>query len=452
MKIDSSIFKSYDIRGIYGKNLNEELTEKIGQGFIQYLDMPSTVIVGTDGRISGPVLKKHLLNGLTKIGVSILDIGLVSTDMYYYACAEKQLPGIMITASHNPPEYNGFKMVKQIPYLLSGDEGIKEIKNYIETDQLPPASMQSGKIEVWDIMQEFINKVLFLINHDSIRPFKILADTANGMVGPILKKLQNKIPQLELVPMYWEVDGNFPNHGGDPLQEINRKELMTRVPAENADLGIAFDPDGDRFFVIDKTGRFISGDFMTAILAEYFLARHPGSPIVYDIRASKVVPHVIEKHGGLPLANRIGHTHIKKRMIDEHAVFGGEVTGHYYFSDFYYCDTGIVTLFYLLEYLSQSNQSLDKIIDQMESQYHISGEINNQVASVPDILKKLEEIYGAQANQVIKIDGITCEFDDWRFNVRGSNTEPLIRLNLEANSQQLMEQKRDEVLKIIRGK
>jgi phosphomannomutase len=191
---------------------------------------------------------------------------------------------------------------------------------------------------------------------------------------------------------------------------------------------------------------------MTAILAEYFLARHPGSPIVYDIRASKVVPHVIEKHGGLPLANRIGHTHIKKRMIDEHAVFGGEVTGHYYFSDFYYCDTGIVTLFYLLEYLSQSNQSLDKIIDQMESQYHISGEINNQVASVPDILKKLEEIYGAQANQVIKIDGITCEFDDWRFNVRGSNTEPLIRLNLEANSQQLMEQKRDEVLKIIRGK
>jgi len=450
MNIDPSIFKSYDIRGIYDKNIDPDLAEKIGRGFAKYLNFPEQVIVARDGRISGPNMKSALVKGLTSVGVNIIDIDMASTDMFYYACQIKGLPGISNTASHNPKEYTGFKMVKKIPHLLSGEEGIKEIKEYILKDQLPGNADKIGKVEKWDIKDEFVDYALGLVNSLKLKPFTIHADTANGMVGPLLKILDKKLPQITFIPMYWEVDGDFPNHGGDPLQAENRLEIEKRVPQEGSDLGIMFDPDGDRFFVIDKTGRFISGDFMTAILSEYFINKYPKSTIIYDIRASKIVPDTITGLGGKALANRVGHTHIKARMKKENAIFGGEVSGHYYFKDFFLCDTGLITLIYLLDYISSTNQTLEDKVSQMQSQYHISGEINSKVPNVPIVLERLEKIYGPVANEVIKIDGITCEFDDWRFNVRGSNTEPLIRLNLEANSQQLMEQKRDEVLKLMR--
>jgi len=450
MQVDSSIFKAYDIRGIYGQNLNDEIGEAVGKAFVKVL-APQTVIVGRDGRVSGPALHDALIKGLTNVGVNVVDVGQVSTDMYYYACATKGLPGIMITASHNPKEYNGFKMVKKIPYLLSGDEGIQDIRKVIETDDYPATATTPGTVETWEIMPGFIEKILSLVDVKALKPMSVICDTANGMVGPSLNEIFKNIPQVKMTPMYFDPDGTFPNHGGDPLQEENRKELQAKVPAEGADLGFAFDPDGDRFFCIDKKGRFVSGDFMTAILSKYFLQKNPGATIVYDIRASKAVPDTITSLGGKPLYNRVGHAFIKKRMTDEGAVFGGEVTGHYYFKDFFLCDSGVAPMLYLMDLLSHSDKTLDQIIDELSAVYFISGEINTKGVDGKVVLQKIEEKYGPTAKEVLKVDGISIINDGWTFNVRTSNTEPLVRLNLEATNKELMEQKRDEVLAVIRG-
>lgn len=451
MQVNPGIFKSYDIRGVYGTELFDETGVAVGKAFAKVLS-PKQVVVGRDARISSPALHKSVIQGLTASGVNVVDVGMVSTDMYYYACATKQLPGVMITASHNPKEYNGFKMVRQIPYLLSGDEGIQDIKKIIESDDFLPVASVPGVIEQWDAMPGFIEKMLSLVNVKELKPMNILCDTANGMVGPSLTKLFESIPQIKMTSMYFDPDGNFPNHGGDPLQEDNRKELMQRVPSEGADLGFAFDPDGDRFFCVDKTGRFVSGDFMTAILSKYFLEKHPGAPIVYDIRASHAVPDVINENKGKPLYNRVGHAYIKKRMMDEKAVFGGEVTGHYYFEDFFFCDSGVAPMLFLMDLLSHSQKSLDQIIDDMEKVYFISGEINTKGVDAAAVFAKIEEQYVPQAKEVIRVDGITCEFDGWHFNVRASNTEPLVRLNVESLvSKDEMEKKRDELLALIRG-
>lgn len=447
--INPAIFKSYDIRGIYPTDLNEDIALGVGKAFSKVVPTKQ-VIVGQDGRVSSPALAAALIKGLTSVGVNVIDVGQVSTDMYYYACATKNLPGIMVTASHNPKEYNGFKMVRSIPYLLSGDEGIQDIRHIIENEEYPAESATPGTVEQWSIMEGFIAKILSLVDVSKLKPMKIIADTANGMVGRSLLELFKHIPQIELTPMYFEVDGNFPNHGGDPLQEANRRELMERVKSEGYDLGFAFDPDGDRFFCIDNKGRFVSGDFLTAILSSYFLDRHPGATIIYDIRASLAVKDTIEQKGGKPSYNRVGHAYIKKSMKDQGAVFAGEVTGHYYFKDFFGCDSGLAPMLYVLDMLSKLGQPLAEILDEYASKYHISGEINSTVADVKATIARIKEKYAPAAKNVIEIDGITCEMEDWRFNVRGSNTEPLIRLNLEANTQELMEQKRDELLAIIR--
>ncbi|MBW7944066.1 phosphomannomutase/phosphoglucomutase [Patescibacteria group bacterium] len=449
MKVDPGIFKAYDIRGVYGTSLFDETAEAVGKAFAKVLS-PTTVIVGRDARVSSPSLHDHLIKGLTSVGVNVIDVGMVSTDMYYYACATKKLPGIMVTASHNPKEYNGFKMVKQIPYLLSGDEGIQDIRKLIETDDFPPTAATPGTVEDWSIMNGFIDKILSLVDYKSLKPMKVVIDTANGMVGPSLIELFKHLPQLTLVPMYFDPDGTFPNHGGDPLMEENRRELMERVVSEKADLGFAFDPDGDRFFCIDKKGRFVSGDFMTAILSQYFLKKYPGAAIVYDIRASHAVPDLIAKAGGKSFYNRVGHAFIKKRMMDEKAVFGGEVTGHYYFQDFFFCDSGLAPMMYIMDVLSHADQTLDQMIDELGKTYFISGEINTKGVDAKTVIQKIRDLYGPQAKEVLDVDGITCVMDGWHFNVRGSNTEPLVRLNLEATSQSLMEEKRDEVLAVIR--
>jgi len=452
INLDTSIFKSYDIRGIYSSQINEELAEKIGRAFAKYMDFPPKVIVGRDGRISGESMKNALIMGLNKVGVNVIDVDLASTDMFYYACQTRNLPGIHVSASHNPKEYSGFKMVKKIPELLSGEAGIKEIKEFIMNDDLPGDSTIPGTIEEENMYIEFVDYVLSLIDVTKLKNFKIHADTANGMVGPFLKLIDDKLPTVEIIPMFWEIDGNFPNHGGDPLLAENRVEIQKRVPQEGSDFGIMFDPDGDRFFVIDKKGRCIPGDFLTAILAEYFIKKYPGCGIVYDIRASKVVRETIELCGGIPYPNRVGHTHIKARMKAENAYFGGEVSGHYYFKEFFLCDTGLTTFIYLLDFLSHSEKSLEIIVNEMLSKYHISGEINSKVADAPSVLSKIEETYGPKAVAPIeRMDGMTFEMGDWRFNIRSSNTEPLLRLNLEANTEELMAQKREEVLAIIRG-
>ena len=452
INLDTSIFKSYDIRAVYPTQANEELAQKIGRGFAKYLNFPQKVVVARDGRISGESMKNALIEGLIKVGVNVIDVDLASTDMFYYACQKYDLPGISVTASHNPKEYTGFKMVKKIPELLSGDAGIKEIKEYILADDLPSDVSVPGTVESQNLRQEFVDYVLSLIDVANLKNFKIHADTANGMVGPFLKLIDEKLPTIEIIPMFWEIDGNFPNHGGDPLLAENRIEIQKRVPAEGSDLGIMFDPDGDRFFVIDKKGRFIPGDFMTAILSEYFVKKYPGCSIVYDIRASKIVPETILACGGKALANRVGHTHIKARMKAENAYFGGEVSGHYYFKEFFLCDTGLVTFAYLLDFLSKSDKALEIIVDEMLAKYHISGEINSKIADVPTVLTKIEATYSPNIiSPIERMDGMTFEMGDWRFNIRSSNTEPLLRLNLEANTQDLMIQKRDEVLNLIRS-
>lgn len=450
MQVDPSTFKAYDIRGIYGQNLSEDIARALGRVFTKVVPT-TTVVIGRDGRVSSPSLHDALIEGLTSVGVNVIDVGMVSTDMYYYACATKKLPGIMITASHNPKEYNGFKMVKQVPYLLSGDEGIQDIRKLIEADDFLPAAAQPGSVEEWSIMDGFIQKMLSLVDVTQLKPMKVIADTANGMVGPSLTALFKHIPQVQLTPMYFEPDGTFPNHGGDPLDPANRTEIEQRVPAEGADLGFMFDPDGDRFFCIDKKGRFVSGDFMTALLSKYFLLRKPGANIVYDIRASHAVPDLIKAAGGTPLYNRVGHAFIKKRMMDENAAFGGEVTGHYYFADFFYSDSGIAPMLYLMDLLSKSDKTLDQMLDELGAKYFISGEINTKGVDINDVTKRLEEKYGTTAKEILRVDGVSFVFDDFHFNVRGSNTEPLVRLNLEANSKELMEQKRDEVVSVIRG-
>ena len=447
MQVNPSIFKAYDIRGVYPDDVNDEVGYALGRAFATFLKV-DLVIVGRDMRLSGPHLFKALTRGLMDQGADVVDVGMVSTDQFYFACATLAGAGIMITASHNPKQYNGFKLVRRMPYLLSGDEGIQDLRRVIEGD-LYAAPRRTGTMAHRDLSEQFIEKVLSLIDVASLRPMKVIADTCNGMAGPILKRVFERLP-VQLVGMYLEPDGSLPNHGLDPLQPENRAELQQRVTDEHADVGFAFDGDGDRFFTIDDKGRFVPGDFLTALMAGHFLDRHPGSKIIHDLRASWAVADRVTRGGGIPLMERVGHAFIKRRMADEGAVFAGEVTGHYYFREFFYADSGIVPSLVVLEMLSKSDVRLSQLLQVLEDQYHISGEINTRITGDPQAkMQELAAVYGdAEVNW---LDGVSVLYPDWRFNARPSNTEPLLRLNLEARSEDLMEQKRDEVLQIIRG-
>jgi phosphomannomutase len=449
MQVNPGIFKAYDIRGIYPTDLNEEAAYLIGRAFVTFLGA-STVIVGRDMRISGPAQFEAVVRGITDQGADVADIGMVSTDQYYFACSELGLPGMMVTASHNPKEYSGFKMVRQMPYLLSGDEGIQDLRKLVESEAFPEPT-RKGTVQQHDFKEPFIQKVLSLIDVELLRGkgLKVIADTGNGMVGPILQEIYSRLP-IEFAGMYLDPDGNLPNHGLDPLQPENRAELQARVPVEGFDIGFLFDGDGDRFFAIDDRGEFISGDFLTAIMGQYLLEKHPGAKILYDVRASWAVPDLIKEKGGTPLMERVGHAFIKRRMAQEDAVFAGEVTGHYYFKDFFYADSGIVPSLLLMEMLARRGVKMSDLLKELEAKYFISGEINSKV---PDVKGRLEALAERYADGTIeRMDGVSVSYNSWHFNVRGSNTEPLIRLNLESvASPAEMEAKRDEVLAIIRG-
>jgi phosphomannomutase len=448
MNIAPGIFKAYDIRGIYPTELNEEGAYAIGRAFVTFLGA-SEVIVGHDMRLSGPSLFEAVTRGIREQGADVVNIAMVSTDQYYFACTRLGLPGMMVTASHNPKQYNGFKMVRQMPYLLSGTEGIQDLRRIVEQEAFAPAT-RTGGMRSLDLSEEFIAAVIGLIDVETLRGkgLKVVADTGNGTVGPILRRVYERLP-VELVGMYLEPDGNLPNHGLDPLQPENRAELEQRVVSERAHVGFAFDGDGDRFFVIDDRGAFVSGDFLTALLGSYLLRRAPGSKIVYDVRGSWAVPDLIRAAGGTPLMERVGHAFIKRRMADENALFGGEVTGHYYFRDFTYADSGIIPSLLIMEMLAAEGKPMSALLAPLEAKYFISGEINSTVANPQ---AKMEELARRYADgEVTRLDGISATYPDWHFNVRASNTEPLMRLNLEAKTPELMAEKRDEVLGIIRG-
>ena len=451
MQVNPGIFKAYDIRGIYPTELNEEAAYGIGRAFATFLKAEE-VIVGRDMRLSGPAQFEAVTRGLMEQGADVVNIGMVSTDQFYFACAKLGLPGMMVTASHNPKQYSGFKMVRQMPYLLSGSEGIQDLRRIVENDDYATPTRQGGMREI-DMSEAFVEEMMSLIDVQTLntlgRRIKVIADTGNGMVGPIMQRVYERLP-VDLIPMYFDPDGSLPNHGLDPLQPENRAELEARVVSERADVGFAFDGDGDRFFAIDDRGEFVSGDFMTALMGSYLLEKHPGSKIVYDVRGSWAVREMIAEHGGTPLIERVGHAFIKRRMADEDALFGGEVTGHYYFKEFFFADSGLLPSLIILEMLAKTGKTLSELLAPLEAKYFISGEINTRVADPKATMAALTERYAG--GMIENLDGVSVSYPTWHFNVRGSNTEPLLRLNLESiASPAEMAEKRDELLAIIRG-
>ena len=449
MLANPDIFKAYDIRGIYPDELNEEIAYSIGRAFVILLKI-GKVVVGRDMRLSSPKMSEALACGLMDQGADVINIGMVSTDQYYHACATLALPGIVVTASHNPAQYSGFKMVKKMPQLLSGDEGIQDLRRIMEAEQFPKPARR-GRMTDEDLREEFVEKVLSLIDVDALSQLKVIADSGNGAIGPILKQIYRCLPSINLIGMYLEPDGSLPNHGLDPLQPENRAELQRRVVAEGADVGFAFDGDGDRFFAIDDRGDFVPGDFITALMGRYLLEKYPGCKILYDVRSSWAVPNLIVTAGGTPLIERVGHAFMKDRMAKENAMFGGEVTGHYYFREFFCADSGILPSLVILEMLSKKGVKLSKLLKPLESSYFISGEINSHISIDAKVkLKEIVRIFGNGA-RVEWLDGVSITFDDWHCNVRPSNTESLLRLNLEAKSKTLMEEKRNDLLAVIRA-
>ncbi len=447
--IDPSIFKAYDVRGLYPSQLDAEAARRIGRAFVNYLGA-RRIVVGRDARLSSPELSQAFVRGATSQGCEVTDIGVVGTDMMYFFAARNDLDGgAIITASHNPKEWNGIKMVRRGALALSGDAGIKEIKEALGAGRFADAPPHPEKAPIQAaISGEYAAHCLSFIDAARVRPLKVVLDTGNGMGAIGAEATLERLPVAQ-VRMYFDVDGTFPNHPADPLVEENRRELMERVVAERADLGIAWDGDADRCFFIDDTGRFVPGDFVTTLLGEAFCRKEHGAKIVYDVRASRAVPDRIRAAGGEALMHRVGHAFIKRRMRDEGAVFGGEVSGHFYFRDNWFADNGIIPALLMLEYVSAAGRTFSEILRPLRERYHLSGEINSKVSDVPGALARIEERY--EDGRVSKLDGLSVDYDDWHFNVRPSNTEPLLRLNLEAFSAADMERRRDEVLRIIRG-
>ena len=449
--INPSIFKAYDVRGIYPTELNEDAARLIGRAFVAYLGA-SRIGVGRDMRVSSPSMAAAFIDGAREQGASIVDYGMIGTDMLYYGVARDGLEGgVMVTASHNPGEYNGMKMVRREAFPLSGEAGLAEIRDMITSNAIPAPAGARGGIETRALLSEYVEHVLKFIDVSAIKPFNVVLDAGSGIGGLVAPPLFDRLP-CKTTRLCFDVDGTFPNHEANPLIEENRRDIVERVIAEKADIGIAWDGDADRCFFIDGSGEFIAGDFVTALLAEAFLLKHPGAKVVYDVRASYAVKDIVERYGGTPLMNRVGHAFFKRRMREENAIFGGEVTGHYYFRDNFYADNGFIPALLILELMSKKGQTLSELLAPLRAKYFISGEINTKVADMTIVAHKLDQLAAQYSTgHTYHMDGFSAEFPEWHFNVRPSNTEPLLRLNLEALTQELMERKRDEVLALIRS-
>ncbi|HVQ29017.1 MAG TPA: phosphomannomutase/phosphoglucomutase [Vicinamibacteria bacterium] len=450
MQVEPSIFKAYDIRGLYPSQLTGEVARRIGRAFVDYLGA-KRIAVGHDARLSSPEITAGFIRGARSQGATVMDIGCVGTDMMYFFSAKNDLDGgAIITASHNPKDWNGIKMVRKGAYALSGDAGIKEIKEAVLggrfADDPPPPGPEPQQLAIAD---DYAAHCLSFIDKARLGRMKAVLDTGNGMGAVGAAAIFGHLPTVDTVRMYFDLDGTFPNHPPDPLEPANRREIEARVVAEGADLGIAWDGDADRCFFVDDEGTFVPGDFVTALLGEAFVRKFPGSTIVYDVRASRAVADRVAAAGGKALMNRVGHAFIKKRMREENGVFGGEVSGHFYFRDNWYADNGMIPALLVLELLSTSGKRFHEIAASLRARYHISGEINSKVDDVPRALARIEERYAD--GRLTRLDGVSVDYDDWHFNVRGSNTEPLLRLNLEAYTAADMERRRDEVLALIRS-
>jgi phosphomannomutase len=449
--MNPDIFKAYDIRGVYPGEIDEAGAKAIGTGFAAYLGADE-IAVGHDMRVSSPSLVAAFIDGVTEQGVNVSDYGMLSTDMMYFAVASgNHGGGAQITASHNPKQYNGAKLVREGAFPLSGDAGINDIRDMILDGSLPTPSRRRGTVTKKVVLDRYVDHVMSFIDPAIVKPFNVVLDAGSGTGAIAAPKIFDRLA-CRTTRLCFTIDGNFPNHEANPLIEENRRDITEAVIRQKADIGIAWDGDADRCFFIDGTGEFISGDFITALLAQAFLLKQRGATIIYDLRASYAVKDIVTAHGGRALMNRVGHAYIKRRMRETNAVFGGEVTGHYYFRDNYFADNGMIPALLILELMSKHGKTLHELLAPLREKYFISGEINTKLPHMDHVAAKLDAMAKKYADgRQERLDGLSVEYPDWHFNVRPSNTEPLLRLNLEATTPSKMADKRDEVLALIRS-
>ena len=447
----ASLFKAYDVRGVVPDELTPEIARDIGRALVATL-RPDTVVVGRDMRVSSPLLASALIEGIRDSGAVVVDIGMVSTDALSFAVGKYGYPaGVMVTASHNPPQYNGFKIAREEARALSLDEGLDDIRDLVVSGDLPPIvpAAARGDLTERDILDDYAAHMLGLIDLDSLRPLRVAIDAGNGMAGLTVPRVFRDLP-IEVIPMYFEADGTFPNHPANPIEPENTEALRQAVVVNGYDLGAAFDGDADRVFLVDEKGRLVGGDILTAMVASRMLEQHTGAAVVYNLISSRGVPELIQAKGGRPIRSRVGHSYIKETMRREDAVFGGEHSGHFYFRDNWYADSGMAALLYALELISQAGKPLSEVIAPLDRRFR-SGEINSEVADAPALVHAIEARYRAEGAEIDHLDGVTVSFPDWWFNVRASNTQPLLRLNVEADDPATLDAKTAEVLAMIRG-
>jgi phosphomannomutase len=440
-----SLFKSYDVRGIVPSQLTAETAYRVGRALVTYLGADE-VVVGRDMRVSGELLSGALIDGLRDQGANVTNIGLVSTDALYFATGKYGFPaGVIVTASHNPPEYNGFKICREEARALSLEEGIGQIRDLVLANEFPaPADGRYGDLQQRDVLEAYSEHVLSQVDTSNIRPLKIAVDAGNGMAGATVPLVFKHLP-CEIIPLYFELDGRFPNHLANPIDPENIVELQRTVVEQQCDLGVAFDGDADRMFLVDEQGRAIGGDMVTAMVAVALLKQHPGAAICYNLICSSSVPETILANGGRAIRTPVGHSLIKKVMRSEDAIFGGEHSGHFYFRDNWYADSGLLAMLTSLQLISELNRPVSEVIAPFNNRFR-SGEINTKVKDIPTILEKVVAAYSAQGWEIDELDGLTVSKPDRWFNLRPSNTEPLLRLNVEADDPETLKALVDEVL------
>jgi phosphomannomutase len=439
------IFKAYDVRGVYPEELNEDIARRIGSAFAQFTGSKS-VLLGRDCRVSSPSLGSAFAEGVTASGADVVDIGLATTDMLYFASGRLNKPGAMFTASHNPPHYNGVKLCRVGAAPVGADSGLDAVRDLAAGEQPDPVP-SSGTVTTTDLVDDYIDHVLSFVDVERIAPLTVIADAANGMAGLVLERIFDHLP-AKLIGLYLELDGTFPNHPADPIQPENQADLRRTVLEHEADIGLAFDGDADRVFLVDEKAQGVSGSLVTALVAEAMLEREPGAKIVHNLICSWVVPEVVREHGGEPIRTRVGHSFIKKVMADTGAIFGGEHSGHYYFRDHFRADSGLIAALFVLQRLSEAGGPLSELLGRYR-RYEASGEINSEVTDQAEVMERVAEAFSDGDQD--RLDGLTVQYDDWWFNVRPSNTEPLLRLNVEARSRELLEAKTNRVLSVIRS-
>ena len=446
-QLNPTIFKSYDVRGIYPSEFNDDIAYDIGRGFVALLGA-KTVAIGRDMRPSGEKLAAAFARGAVEQGADVVDLGMVSTDALYFAVGKYGYDGgVMITASHNPAQYNGMKFTREQAQAISLETGLATIRDQILKNALPPKAAASGKSSKRDILDDFAQHCLSFIDPSIVKPFKIAIDAGNGMAGETVPHVFKHLP-CEVTPLYFELDGSFPNHPASPIEPENMRDLQAAVLKYGCDLGVAFDGDADRMFIVDEKGDLIGGDIVTALVGVNTLKKYPGATILYNLICSRSVPEQIERAGGKPLRSPVGHSLIKKIMRDNDVIFGGEHSGHFYFKNNWFADSGMIALMQCLELFSQAGKKVSEVIAPIDTRFR-SGEINSTVKDIPAKLQEIQDHY--KDAQIDHLDGLTISYPAWWMNIRPSNTEPLLRLNVEGDTKELMEQHRDEALALIRS-